>query len=119
MSASRAPRNRSAWPPPASVLRYGLAVLSVGMAILLMLGLRLVAVEDARPALLVAVAVSTLYGGLGPGILALGLATLVGRDPVILVAGVLLTGVCAGFRRPASRRPSTPEPNADEETIPQ
>jgi hypothetical protein len=118
VSASRTPRSRSAWPPPATLLRYGLALLSVGAAILLMLGLRLVAVEDARPALLVAVAVSALYGGFGPGLLALALATLVGRDPVVLVAGALLAGVCASFRRPASRKTTTPEPSADEETVP-
>lgn len=118
VSASHPPRNRSVWPPPVSVLRYGLAVLSVGLAILLMLGLQLVAVEDTRPALLVAVAVSALYGGLGPGLLALGLATLVGRDPVVLVAGLLLAAVCAGFRRPVSRKPAAPEPDTAEETIP-
>jgi hypothetical protein len=93
-------------------------LLSVGGAILLMLGLRLVAVEDARPALLVAVAVSALYGGFGPGLLALALATLVGRDPVVLVAGALLAGVCASFRPPTSRKTTTPEPRAEEETVP-
>jgi hypothetical protein len=118
VSGSRVPRNRSSWSPPASVLRYGLAVLSVGLALLLMLGFRLVAVEDARPALLVAVAVSALYGGLGPALLALVLATLVARDPVVFVAGGLLAGVCAGFRRPASRPPASPEPEREEETVP-
>jgi hypothetical protein len=93
-------------------------VVSVGGAVLLMLGLRLVAVEDTRPALLVAVAVSALYGGLGPGLLALALATLVGRDPVVLVTGALLAAVCAGFRRPASRKEPTPEPGSEEETVP-
>ncbi len=118
MSPSSGPHHRSAWPLPASVLRYGLAVVSVGIAVLLMLGLRLIAVEDARPALLVAVAVSALYGGLGPGLLALALATLVGRDPVVLVAGALLAAVCAGFRRPPSRRERTPAPGPEEETVP-
>jgi len=99
-------------------MRYGLAVVSVGAALLLMLGLRLVAVEDARPALLVAVAVSALYAGLGPGLLALVLATLVARDPVVLVAGALLAGVCAGFRRPASRKQSPPPAGTEEETVP-
>jgi hypothetical protein len=83
-----------------------------------MLWLRLIAVEDARPALLVAVVVSALYGGPGPGLLALGLATLVGRDPVVLVAGALLAAVCAGFRRPASRRQPAPGPVPEEETVP-
>jgi hypothetical protein len=118
VSPSGAPRDRSIWPPPARLLRYGLAVLSVGIAFLLMLGLQLVAVDDARPALLVAVAISALYGGLGPGFLALALATLVGRDPVVLVAGLLLAAVCAGFRRPASGKQTTPEPGPEEETVP-
>jgi hypothetical protein len=118
VSASRAPRNRSAWPLPSSLLRYGLAVLSVGLAVLLMLGLRLIAVEDTRPALLVAVAVSALYGGLGPGLLALALATLIGRDPVVLVAGALLTAVCGSFRRPGLKRAPVPEPSDDAETVP-
>jgi len=55
---------------------------------------------DARPALLVAVAVSALYAGRGPALVALALATLVARDPVVLVVGALLGAVCAGFRRP-------------------
>lgn len=117
MSARRAPRNRPVWPLPATLLRYGLAAISVGAAVLLMLGLRLVAVEDARPALLVAVAVSALYGGLGPGLLALGLATLVGRDPVVLVAGALLAAVCGSFRRPPRTASPPPAPEGDE-TIP-
>ena len=57
------------------------------------------ATQDARPALLVAVAVSALYGGLGPGILALALAGLLAPDPVVLVAGAALAAVCATFRR--------------------
>jgi hypothetical protein len=118
VSASRIPRHRSAWPSPASLLRYGLALLSVGGAVLLMLVLRLVAVEDARPVLLVAVAVSALYGGLGPGLLALALATLAGRDPVVLVAGALLAGVCGSFRRPGSKTAPAEEAEGDEETVP-
>jgi hypothetical protein len=119
VSARRVPRNRSVWSPPPSLLRYGLAVLSVGLAVLLMLGLRLVAVQDARPALLVAVAVSALYGGLGPGLLALVLATLIGRDPVVLVTGALLVAVCTSFRRPSSRKTATQEPSDEqEETVP-
>lgn len=83
-----------------------------------MLGLRVVAVEDARPALLVAVAVSALYGGVGPGLLALTLATLVGRDPVVMIAGALLVAVCASFRRSGFRRQSAPDLAAEDETIP-
>jgi hypothetical protein len=112
-------RIRSARPLTASLLRYGLALLSVGLAVLLMLGLRLVGAEDARPALLVAVALSALYGGLGPGLLALALATLVARDPVLLVTGALLAAVCAAFRRPTTRRQLTTEPDEEQdETVP-
>jgi hypothetical protein len=110
---------RAAWPLPASLLRYGLAVLSVGLAVLLMLGLRLAGAQDTRPALLVAVVLSALYGGIGPGLLALALVTLVGRDPVLLVAGAVLSAVCAAFRRPPSARQPTREPDEEEEeTVP-
>ena len=71
-----------------------------------MRGLQLLSVEDARPALLVAVAVSALYGGIGPALTALALATLISRDPGVLVAGALLAGVCAIFRRsPSPEKP--------------
>lgn len=118
MSARRTPRIRSTWLQPATLLRYGLAMLSVGLAMLLMLGLRLVSAEDARPALLVAVAVSALYGGAGPGLLALALATLVGRDPVVLVAGGLLAAVCATFRRARGEAQPPAQRGDEEETIP-
>jgi PAS domain-containing protein len=99
----------------AVVLRYGLALASVGIAVLLMHALKLLSAEDARPALLVAVAVSALYGGLGPGILALALAGLLAPDPVALIAGVALTAICATFRRvrPAPGGPAGAEPVAD------
>jgi PAS domain-containing protein len=84
------------------VLRYGLALGSVGAAVLLMQALQSVSAEDARPALLVAVAVSALYGGLGPGVVALALAGLLARDPVVLVAGTALAAICATFRRARS-----------------
>jgi PAS domain S-box-containing protein len=101
------------------VLRYGLAALSVGAAVLLMLGLRdLAQGDDARPALLVAVAVSTLYGGLGPGLFALALATFVAQDPVVLIAGAVLALVCARFRLARSTSVISPAPQAEEETVP-
>ncbi|HZB28291.1 MAG TPA: hypothetical protein VE282_06990, partial [Gemmatimonadales bacterium] len=82
------PRVRFPKPVSSAVVRYTIAIASVGGAVLLMLLLReLGAGDDVRPALLVAVAISALYGGFGPGALALGLATLVGRDPVVLVTG--------------------------------
>jgi hypothetical protein len=85
-------------------MRYTIAIASVGGAVLLMLLLRdLGAGDDVRPALLVAVAISALYGGFGPGALALGLATLVGRDPVVLVTGAILAAACGGFRRSAQK----------------
>jgi hypothetical protein len=118
VTSRRASRSRSAWPLPASLLRYGLALLAVGAAVLLMFGWSLVGAEDTRPALLVAVALSALYGGVGPGLLALALTTLVGRDPVLLLVGALLTAVCAGFRRPSARRQPVLEADEGEETVP-
>lgn len=120
MSAPRPPnRQRSTWPLPPILVRYGLAVLSVGASVLLMLGLRALAgADDTRPAVLVAVAISALYGGLGPGLLALALAGLVAPDPVVLIAGALLTLVCAGFRRPSDPERTAPEPFKQEETVP-
>src|SRR4029453_5520552 len=46
------------------------------------------------------------------GILALGLATLVARDPVLAVAGALLVLLCTRFRRagPGRSAPSTAQP---------
>ena len=109
MTARRSGRSRFPWPLPAYLLRYGLALLSVGVALLLMLGLRQVGAEDTRPAFLVAVALSALYGGLGPGLLALALAAPVAHDLGILAAGAMLVALCVAFRRPRSRRPLTPK----------
>jgi hypothetical protein len=107
-------QSHSAWHPPAIVLRYGVAILSVGLALLLMRGLQLLSVADALPALLVAVAVSALYGGVGPGLAALALATAVSRDPGVLVAGALLAGVCALFRRTRVSEKPTGQADAPE-----
>lgn len=115
VSAPRARRLSSGMPLPPALMRYGLSALSTGAAVLLMLVLNeLGAGHDARPALLVAVAVSTLYGGTGPGLLALGLATLVARDPVVFVAGAVLGAICAGFRRPGAHRQALPETGSPE-----
>jgi hypothetical protein len=90
---------------PPLLLRYGLAPLSVGFAVLLMLGVeRLAGSYDARPALLLAVALSALFGGIGPAILALALATLAVRDPVLFAVGAILAVTCARFRRPVGTR---------------
>src|SRR5215203_3028956 len=107
---STSPRIRLPSSLPAPLLGYGLAVLSVGLGVLLLLGVGRLA-YDGRPALLVAVALSALYGGTGPGILALGLAILVARDPVFAAAGVLLALLCFRFRRtgPVRQVPSEPQ----------
>jgi hypothetical protein len=120
MSVASGPPVRRRIPIPPAVLRYGLAVLLVGLALLLMLGLQQLAIgADARPALVVAVGISALYAGAGPGFLALALATFVTRDPVLLMAGAVLVLVCARFGRTTlkpARRP--PEPELAEETPP-
>jgi PAS domain S-box-containing protein len=89
-------------PPSARVgtlRRYGLAVITVAAAALIIHLLRPLTAEDTRPALLVAVAVSALYGGLGPGLLALALAGVVAPHPIVITAGAILALVCASFRR--------------------
>jgi hypothetical protein len=119
VSAPRTADPRSGKSLTTSLIRYILAACSVGLAVGLMMGVReLGATQDARPALLLAVAVSTLYLGLGPGLLSLVLATFVAQDPVVLVTGTVLAGVCAEFRRRTSGRPATPEPDPLEETVP-
>jgi PAS domain S-box-containing protein len=119
MSAPPPRRLQSDRPLSAILLRYGLSALSVGVAWLLMLGLNeLSAGEEVGPALLVAVAVSTLYGGLGPGLVALALAAFLAHDPVVLITGALLAAICAGFRRTPERQPFAPAPDVQEETVP-
>ena len=87
------------------LLRYGAAVLSVAAAVLLMKVLESLSVTDTRPVLLVAVTISALYGGLGPGILAVLLAGLVSGDVGVLLAGSALAAVCEAFRRAPASRP--------------
>jgi len=107
-------------------VRYGIAVVSVSLGVLLLYGVGKLAAgaHDGRPVLLVAVAVSALYGGTGPGILALGLATLVARDPVLAMAGVLLVLLCTRFRRADPGRPtpsaaqSSPDSASDRPVLP-
>lgn len=118
MSVSRSPGPRSAQPLREILLPYGVAVLSVALAALLIQGLARVTAVDTRPALLVAVTVSALYGGLGPGMLALLLAGFLARDAGVLLAGAALVAVCAIFRRsPARKEPaaksSGAEPSSD------
>jgi hypothetical protein len=99
VSSSRPSVSQSLWSPRDILLRYGLAVLTVALAVLLMQGLSMVLHWDTRPVLLVAIAVSALYGGTGPGLLATGLAALFAGEPGVLVGGVALTFVCRVFRR--------------------
>ena len=96
------------------LLSYGLAVLSVALAGFLMQALSRFTAVDGRPALLVAVAASTLYGGLGPGALALLLAGLLSRDPGVVLAGGALATLCAIYRRAPSRRDPAPKPSVPE-----
>lgn len=105
--ASRTPRTRSAWLLSPNLLRYGLSFVSVGGALLVMEALKLLSVADARPALLVAVAASGLYGGIGPSVIALLLAAVIARDPGVLVSGMLLVTLCAVYRRARSRSVGT------------
>ncbi len=115
MFPSRSPATRL--PARVILLRYGVSILAVATAVLLMRGLSALSVSEASPALLVAVAVSALYGGLGPGALAVFLAGLVSRDPGVLLAGAALAAVCAVFRRSqtraAARVSQPPEPPPD------
>ncbi|MFL5537297.1 MAG: hypothetical protein ACJ8AP_16440, partial [Gemmatimonadales bacterium] len=72
---STSPRFRPLSSSFSPLQRYGLAVVSVGLVVLLLFGVGKMAAGayDGRPVLLVAVAVSALYSGTGPGILALAL----------------------------------------------
>lgn len=99
------------------MLRYGIALLTVGGGLLLSRWLEL-GPADARPVLMVAIAVSALYGGVGPGLLGLGLAVLFARDPVVLAAGGALLALYATFRR--SRPVATPtEETLASESVPE
>ena len=99
MSSSRPSVSPLARYPRDILLRYGLAVLTVAVAVLLMQGLSMVLRWDTRPILLVAIAVTVLYGGTGPGLLAAGLAGLLASEPGVLLGGIALTFVCRSFRR--------------------
>jgi PAS domain len=91
------------------LLPYGLAVLTVAAAALLMQGVSMVLPWDMRPALLVAIAASALYGGTGPGILAAILGGLIASEPGVVLGGIALTLVCRSFRRAAvESRPAVP-----------
>ncbi len=81
-------------------MRYGIAAAAVGIAALMMLALKSLDIaRDGAPALLVAVAVGFLFGGVGPGVFALALSAIISRDPVVLAVGALLGAVCEVFRR--------------------
>jgi hypothetical protein len=95
---------------PQTVRRYGVALFSAGAAALVVHALQSVSGQDARPVLLVAIAVGALYGGLGPGLVALVVAAIAAPDAVIVVAGAALAAVCAGFRRARSAGSSLHSP---------
>jgi PAS domain len=117
--ASSRSRSFSAWPSSSAPWRYGLAAAALGIAVLVMLALRSWGVDgDAAPVLLAAVAVGFLYGGPGPGLLALLVSGILIRDPIILGAGAALGAVCEIFRRAVLRQTrSRPAPDR-EETVP-
>ncbi len=114
MSVSRSPGSHSPSPLREKLLSYAVGALSVALAALLMEALARFTPEDTRPALLVAVTVSALYGGLGPGALALLLVGLVSRDPGVLLTGAVLVAVCAVFRRSRPRAELTAAPSGQE-----
>ena len=102
----------------AVLLRYGVSVLSVVVAVLVMQALQMLFSRDTSAALLVAVAVSALYGGTGPGLFSSILAAVASSEPGVLLAGAALTYVCKIFGRSAPIRetqgtasPVQPTPN--------
>lgn len=98
MSPSRSPEIRSNWPPRSLLVRYGVSLLSVALVALLIRALAPVSAWDLRPGFLVAVAISALYGGRGPGFLSVLLAGIVSMDPGVFLASAVLAGVCVFFR---------------------
>lgn len=90
-------------PPRSTVARYGVSIVAIGLAVLLMQAADMVLRWDARPLIPVAVALSALYAGTGPGVLASILGALVHSDPGVLVGGLALTLVCRLFVRSASQ----------------
>lgn len=103
MSSSRPSASPSARSPRDILLRYGLAILMVAAAVLLMQGLSMVLSWDTRPVLLVAIAIAALHGGTGPGLLATVVAGLIAKEPGVLIGGIALTLVCRWFRRAPDR----------------
>ena len=99
MSPSRPSESRPVWPYRAVLVRYGVSLVSVAVALLVMHGLNLLTEWDTSPVLLVGVALSALHGGTGPGLGAAVLAGLVSSSAGVIVAGVALTVVCRMFRR--------------------
>ena len=95
------PQARFAWPHRTIVLRYGVSILAVAAAVLVMQALAMLARWDTRPLLMVAVAVSALYGGTGPGIVAAFIGGFISSEPGVVLAGVALTLTCRILARPA------------------
>ena len=112
-------RSLSTWLFAPGLMRYGLAAAAVGIAVLMMLALNSLDIaSDGAPALLVAVAVGFLFGGVGPGVFALGLSAIISRDPVVLAVGAILGVVCEVFRRAVMGPQHTTRRRDEKETVP-
>jgi hypothetical protein len=113
------PRPLLARPFPSGALAYGFTALAVGVSVGIMLALRSAGVgSDASSALLLAVAVGFLYGGLGPGVFALALSGLIARDAGMVAIGAILGVVCEIFRRAVLKSRISLEPMDQEEAVP-
>jgi hypothetical protein len=99
LSAERSSEHPSWWLPTSTVVRYGVPIVAVALAALLMHSAAMVLRWDTRPIILVAVALSALYGGIGPGLLASVLGGAVSHEPGVLLGGLALTLVCRLFVR--------------------
>jgi PAS domain S-box-containing protein len=116
VSTSRSPEAPSDR-PLRTLLPYGISIASVTAAVLLVQGVNMVSGWDVSPLLLVAVALSALYGGTGPGILAAVFAAVVSSDPGAGLAGLALTAVCRLYHRlpaPAEKGAKGSEPTPGE-----
>lgn len=118
MPSSRPSASPSARSPRDILVPYSIALLTVAAAVLLMQGLSMVLRWDTRPVLLVAIAVSALYGGTGPGLLAAVLGGLIASEPGVVLGGIALTLVCRSFRRPAADARLVVPPTQDTHAAP-
>jgi PAS domain-containing protein len=94
-SRVRSARGNSFW---ASGLRYVLALGGIALAAGIVHALQSLGVPDPRPVFLIAIAIATLYEGLGPGLVALLVTALIVPDLVLGSAGAVLVAICAAYR---------------------